>query len=78
MAKLTGPLLSLEARGTMAKILEYQTRHGRGFIRKHQQPTGAPSTRQIGQRAYYLEATQKWQTLTTGERLQWTTFNNGN
>ena len=76
MARLEGPLFSLEARNTLAGRLEYSQRHGKSFVRNHQQPTGDASADQIVIRGYFDDGAAAWQSLSSGEKGQWHTFNN--
>lgn len=73
--KIKGPLLSMQAQGTFGNSLEFSRRHGQNLLRFHQQPTGAASSKQTTERAYYLEAVGKWNTLTPAEKAQWIAHN---
>lgn len=75
MARLEGPLFSTEAHSTFAGRLEYSRRHGKSYVRNHQQPTGPASSGQTTIRGYFEEATEHWQTLSDEERTEWDTFN---
>lgn len=73
--KLKGPLLSMQAQKTLGGTLEFSRRHGKNLLRFHQQPTGIASTSQKAERAHYLEAVGKWNSLTANQKQQWITHN---
>lgn len=68
-------MFSLEAHNTLGKRLEYSQRHGKSYVRNHQQPTGPATAEQTTMREYFEEATEQWQTLSDEEKTEWNTFN---
>jgi hypothetical protein len=72
MAKLKGPLISLDATGPLGKELTYQSRKGQPLAIATPTHPDARTLPQIYQRARYYDATQAWLTLTTAQKLVYT------
>lgn len=83
MPKLTGPLFSIDARGTLAKLLNFHRRPGGPAVAFHHQPGSVvqshalPTTYQAQLREYYAEAVEHWQLLSEAEKQQWRDFVKG-
>lgn len=80
MPEVTGPLFSPDARGDLAKLLNYHKRPGGFAVAKHHQPGSVvashalPSAAQTVIRAYVKEAVEHWQQLTTEEKELWNLY----
>ncbi|KKM75496.1 hypothetical protein LCGC14_1389710 [marine sediment metagenome] len=72
MVKLTGPLFSLGASGTIGKTVTYSQWKGRPFARQRVIPHNPKSGGQVGARAMWAFITQNWDALTTAEKATWT------
>ena len=73
MVKLKGPLLSLEASGTIADTLTIQEWKGRTYMRKKPQPADAKSGKQIGMRAMFSYLTKHWDSISSIDKATWNT-----
>jgi hypothetical protein len=74
MAKLVGPLFSLEARRTLNKTITYQNRPSGTAAYKHTVPHDTKTATQLAHRAFVTQAVQAWQSLTALEKAQWNIF----
>jgi hypothetical protein len=71
MPKVTGPLMSIGARGTIAKTLNYrQTKRGT-IARVHSQPSGNPTEAQLSIRAITKQVAQAWASVSPTDKLTW-------
>lgn len=77
MVKLNGPLLSLNAGGSIAKELTYSQRRSGSQVRFQKKQADVTTTDRTTQRGYFIEAYGKWNTLNANEQAQWNTFNKG-
>lgn len=73
MAKTKGPLLSLEAHGSLSKILTYSKKRTGSQARKYNKPTGIPSAKQRGQRRLTEFLVAQWQNMSAGDKATWET-----
>lgn len=71
MAKLTLPLLSLEARGSLGGVLSFDKRSGQHRVRAKPTPTDPHSLAQIYQRWLYQDYIFWWHELTPTQKQQW-------
>lgn len=71
MAKVTGPLGSITARGTLGKAITYSTKWGLKLVRAFHKPTGLPSSNQLTQRTSFKSIIAEWSALTDAERVGW-------
>jgi len=77
MPKVTGPAISLDAKGRFGKKLIFQKRPSGSVIYPFSKPGSRvkknkePSASQQIIRGYVKEAVAKWHQLTTAERKQW-------
>lgn len=80
MPVLVGPLFSLEARGTIAGILTYSRSKGMDMVRANLHHMDANTVNQQTIRSYFLNATDAWAALTSGNKTSWDTWasNQGN
>ena len=63
MAKTEGPLLSVAAHGSIAKIVSYQSRKHYYHVHKKATPKNPRSTAQIADRLLFAAAVARWKTL---------------
>jgi len=73
MAKTSGPLLSLEAHGTLAKTLNYSQRKSGSQCRKYNKPLKIPTPAQRGQRRLTEFLVAQWQNMSDADKATWTT-----
>lgn len=75
MPKVTGPLLSLDARQSIGKTLTFQNRRGVSVVYGYKKPGDVTplvlSTDQELQREKFSAIVWKWQQLTAGEKETW-------
>lgn len=74
MAKLTGPLLSEQARGSMGPRLTYSERKSGSQVRFQKKQTDVESEDRTRQRTRFWVAVQWWNDLSDDEKAQWVTF----
>jgi hypothetical protein len=65
MAKVTGPLLSLDASGTVASTMVFSRWKGINYVRQRVIPTYSNTFKQIAIRDLVKDATQAWKTGAT-------------
>ena len=73
MAKTTGPLLSLEAHGTLAKTLNYSQRKSGSQCRKYNKPLKDPTPAQRAQRRLTEFLVAQWQNMSDTTKATWAT-----
>lgn len=74
MPNVTGPLFSLEARGTIGNSVTFQGKKGgfrAGLIPSH---SDKQSPSQLSQRAYFKQAVAYWRTLNSLYRGYWSNW----
>lgn len=71
MALVTGPLLSLDARGKMAGSLVFSNWKGRPTVRQLVVPSNPKSGAQTGQRAMLGFLSAAWSPLSAGNKATW-------
>ena len=71
MARVTGPLLSLNARGTLGGQLTYRWTLLGQVAQFPPRPTKPPSPAQLSARAAFRAALALWATLAPAERAKW-------
>lgn len=65
MAKVTGPLLSLDASGTVASTMVFSRWKGINYVRQRVIPTYSNTFKQIAIRGLVKDATQAWKAGST-------------
>lgn len=65
MAKVTGPLLSLDASGTVAKTMTFSRWKGINYVRQRVIPTYSNSAEQVAVRDIVSDASIAWKTNAT-------------
>lgn len=73
MTKLTAPLQSLRASGSIGKLLSFDNRSGQRRVRKMPQPSDPKTLLQIYHRWDYQYYSQKWRDLTSSDKQLWET-----
>lgn len=73
MAKTKGPLLSLDAHGSLAKELTYSSRRSGSQVRKYNKPLVTPSAAQRGQRRLTEFLVAQWQNMSDADKATWET-----
>lgn len=71
MVKVTAPLFSLGASGTIGKAITFSNWKGRNYVRERVIPTNPRSGGQVGARAMFKYLTQNWAALTTANKATW-------
>ena len=68
MARLLGPLMSIDASGTFAKTVVFSKWKGRNYARERVIPKNPRDPKQLGVRAMFAFLTQDWTHLIAGEK----------
>ena len=73
MVKLTGPMFSMSASGTIGKAVTFSSWKGRAYARQRVIPANPRSGPQTGMRAMLKFLSQEWTNLSIAEKADWTT-----
>jgi hypothetical protein len=76
MARLTGPLFSLDARGQLAKTAIYEKVNGTNYAKRYAKPNKPLSQAQINHRARVKALATTWRGLTAEDKATWATYCN--
>lgn len=71
MVKLTGPLISIEASGTLGKLLTYNQQPRGTTLRKKPQPKHPRTGAQVAVQSALTFVTQQWSSLNQAEQDTW-------
>lgn len=74
MALVTGPLLSLDARGKVAGALVFSNWKGRPTVRKLVTPSNPQTGAQFGGRSMFSFLSRAWDPLSAGNKATWETL----
>jgi len=76
MAKVTGPFLSLGARGTVADTLTASFWRGIAYMRERVIPHNPKSAAQVAIRGVMTDGVSKWRfgTVSEADKLKWNTY----
>lgn len=74
MAKPTAPLLSFDARGTIAKTVVYASWRGRGYARRWTVPANPRTTSQLETRHVFSWLSAVWKEAPTDFQAPWTAY----
>lgn len=74
MVKVTGPLNSEGASGSIGKALTISSYKGKAYIRRHVTPKNPNSPAQLAMRAMLSFLASQWATLTPADQATWTTL----
>jgi len=72
MAKVSGPLLSLGASGTIGGLMTFSNWKGQNYVRQRVTPYNPQSTDQTTQRGLFTDAVTHWQAKDAPTKLTWT------
>ena len=73
MAKVTGPLFSFGASGTVGKKLTYRATKRGAVVQTRPIPSKPANSNQIRERSRFSEAMATWKTLDAPTRAKWVT-----
>lgn len=71
MVKVTAPLFSLGASGTIGKAITFSNWKGRNYVRERVVPTNPRTGGQVGARAMFKFLTQNWNALSSANKATW-------
>lgn len=71
MVKVYGPMMSLDASGTLAKAVTFSKWKGRNYVRERVIPANPKSGGQVGRRAMFKFLTQAWAANSAGRQATW-------
>lgn len=71
MAKVTGPLFSLDARGTVGESITYSIWKGINYVRRRVVPENPQTALQQAIRQSFSDAVLNWQSLSAGDKALW-------
>lgn len=74
MARVTGPLMSLSASGSLADTITFANWKGRDYVREYFVPANPNSATQVNVRTAWTLLVAKWQSLSAPEILGWDTY----
>jgi len=74
MARVKGPLFSLEASGSLKKTIVYSQWKGRNYVREHTIPLNPESAKQLNVRAAWTLLVTAYQALGAPAKLDWDAF----
>ena len=76
MAKLNGPLFSVDAHGSVGRALTFSSRRSGSQVRFQKKQEDVITAARTTQRTYFEEAYAAWNTLNAAEQKQWNDFVN--
>lgn len=71
MARVSGPLMSMEASGTYGKTLTFGKWKGRPYVRERVDPSNPKTASQTGVRVMMKFLARAWAALTAGNKTTW-------
>jgi Family of unknown function (DUF6266) len=71
MAKVTGPLMSLDASGSIASTITFSKWKGRPYVRNLVKPSNPRTNAQTAQRAMFAFLSQQWAAITDPDKATW-------
>lgn len=71
MARTKGPMMSIDASGTLAGVVTFSKWKGRNYVRKTVTPANPKSGLQTGMRAWLKFITQDWHLLSAAIQTNW-------
>lgn len=74
MARATGPLMSMDASGTIGKTITYSKWKGRNYVRRWVIPHNPQSALQISTRAMMTFLSQAWAGISAPDKDSWSAF----
>ncbi len=73
MARVKGPLFSMDARGSIGKTLVFSIWKGINYVKRHSIPSNPKSAAQVSFRSMMTFLSQIWDGLTAGNKATWDT-----
>jgi len=77
MAKVTGPLFSMSASGTIGKAITFATWKGKEYCRSYAIPSNPQSVKQTNLRDAFALTVAYWQAQDSSSKATWNTFAEG-
>lgn len=74
MARTTGPLMSMEASGTLAKTLVFSRWKGRAYVRRWTIPANPKAPLQVSTRSMMTFLSQQWAAIGSPAQDSWAAF----
>lgn len=71
MARVTGPLMSVDASGAVASTIVFAKWRGRNYVRRFAIPSNPRSQLQLSMRAIMKFLAQQWAALSDGDQASW-------
>lgn len=71
MVKVYGPMMSLDASGSLADAITFSKWKGRNYVRERVIPANPKSGPQVGMRAMLSFLSKQWTNLTAAEKADW-------
>ena len=71
MVKVYGPMMSLDASGTLGKAVTFSKWKGRNYVRERVIPSNPKSGGQTGRRAMFKFLTQLWASVSDADQATW-------
>lgn len=71
MVKVYGPMMSLDASGTLGDAITFSKWKGRNYVRERVIPSNPRSGAQTGRRAMFKFLTQLWDAIATADKSTW-------
>jgi len=71
MAKLVGPLFSLDAHGSVGRAITFSERRSGPQVRFQKKQVDTATPTRLTQRGYFSKAVDWWHKLTPSEQLEW-------
>lgn len=77
MARVSGPLFSMSASGTVGKTITYGTWKGRPYVREWFKPENPQAAKQVNVRTALTLLVAYWKTLSAAGQAEWETAAEG-
>jgi hypothetical protein len=74
MVKLKGPMMSMDASGSIGNVLVFSKWKGRNYARRHVIPANPQSGLQVGMRAMLSWMTKRYGSIAAATKLDWAAF----
>jgi len=71
MVKIKGPMMSLDASGTLGDAVTFSKWKGRSYVRERVIPSNPKSGAQVGRRAMFIFLTKAWNALSDANKATW-------
>ena len=74
MVKVYGPMMSLDASGTLGKAVTFAKWKGRNYVREHVIPSNPKTGGQVGRRGMFTFLAQGWAAIAGADQATWQDF----